>query len=106
MVKHYPHLMTWTFIDPNAGGYDENGYPIPPAESESFESICRYENFTGGIKQFNNKAGEAVQQKGTIFVKFGQSLPKVGEVVKVSLDQFEGEVLNVYKGQLNSTIAV
>lgn len=91
---------------------DANGFPVPGSPGETVTARCRYENF--GItnrREWTGEDGETVWQRGTIFVEFGQPLPRKFERVTVTDDtdgylEFEGPVLNVYTGQMNSTLAV
>lgn len=90
---------------------DENGFPVPGTSGPSYSAMCRYENYKGGsTKSWQNKKNETVLQRGTVFVKKGEILPVKFETVTITDPEgavvFEGELLNVYKGQLNATIAV
>ena len=110
MVIQYLHVMAWTG-EGSPPTEDENGFPVPGSPGESYTAACRYENFRGGsTKSWQNKKNETVLQRGTVFVKKGEILPKKFETVTVTdpdgVVVFEGELLNVYKGQLNATIAV
>lgn len=87
------------------------GFPVPGQPGEEVTIMCRYENFkTGAVKEWTNKKNETVLQRGTIYVKWGQQMPTKFETVTVESPQygemFKGEILNVYNGQLNTTIAV
>lgn len=109
-VKHYPHTTTWK-TEGGTPGRDGNGFPVPGTQGGTVEAVSRYENFRkGGAKEYRNKNGETVLQKGTIFVKKGQPYPKQEDTVTVTSPEFgtmfEGEVLFVYKGQLNTTIII
>lgn len=89
----------------------ETGFPIAGVRGPEVTAKSRYENFRGGsTKEFTNKTNKTVIQRGFIYVKKGEPTPKKFETVKVVAENgevmFEGEVLNVYNGQLNTTIAV
>lgn len=103
--------MTWFREGTPSTVNPETGFPVPGAPGEEVSSESRYENFKGGsTKSWINKANETVIQKGTIYVRKGQPVPKKFDTVKVVSPEyglmFEGEILNVYTGQLNTTIAV
>ena len=109
MVRQYLDLMEW---DASTGesGQDSDGNPIPNTPVIVSNAFCRYENFqSGNRKEFLNRDGESVLATGTIYCKKGSDVPERFSVVKVTrnaIKVFEGEVLNVYRGQLNSTLHV
>lgn len=111
MVKQYPHTLNWTQEGAVSTKDPETGFPVVGVPGEEVQSACRYENFRGGsTKHWTNKANETVIQKGTIYVKKGEEIPTKFSTVRVTSPEngriFEGEILNVYIGQLNVTIAV
>ena len=111
MVKHYPHILSWTGEGTSPSVDPATGFPIPGVPGLPQEAKARYENFkTGAVKEWRNKKNETVLQRGTIYVKKGEPTPKKFETVTVTSGEyglmFEGEILNVYHGQLNTTIAV
>lgn len=111
MVKHYPHTLSWTRQGTPSTEDPETGFPVPGTPSEPVLSASRYENFRGGsTKEWTNKANKTVLQRGTIYVRKGEQVPNKFETVRVEDPEkglmFEGEILNVYQGQLNTTIAV
>lgn len=110
-VKHYPHTTTWEVEGTPAGKDPVTGFPVPGQPGEEISAISRYENFQkGGSKEWTNKNGKTVLQKGVIYLKKGEPVPKKFDTVKVTSPEFgemyEGEVLNVYTGQLNTTIII
>lgn len=110
-VKHYPHTLSWDTEGTPATKDPVTGFPIPGIPGEALTAISRYENFQkGAVREWTNKNGETVLQKGVIYVKKGESVPKKFDNVKVGSPDFgtmfEGEILNVYTGQLNTTIIV
>lgn len=111
MVRHYPHTLIWQTEGTPAGKDPETGFPVPGVPGEVLTAQCRYENFQKGTsKEYKNKNGETVLQKGTIYVKKGEKVPTFEDTVRVESPEFgvvfEGEILHVYQGQLNSTIAI
>lgn len=104
--------MTWTgpgtppTIDP------VTGFPVPGTPGELMTAKCRYENFgMTNRREWTGEDGKSILQRGTVYVKFGDPVPDKFEHIVVTDDangykEFEGPVLNVYTGQLNSTIAV
>lgn len=111
MVKHYPHKLSWTGEGTPPSVDPDTGFPIPGVPGIEQQAKARYENFrTGAVKEWRNKKNETVLQRGTIYVKKGEPAPKKFETVTVTSEEyglmFEGEILNVYHGQLNTTIAV
>lgn len=104
--------MSWTgkggapTVDP------DTGFPKPGSQGTSYSVKCRYENFAvSNRKEWTGEDGKTILQRGTIFVPFGERVPEKFENVKIVDDtdsrvEFEGNVLNVYTGQLNSTLAV
>lgn len=111
MVVHYPHTTTW-FREGTPSTEDPvTGFPVPGIPGEEVSAESRYENFRGGsTKEWRNKKNETVLQRGTIYLRKGQPIPVKFETVTVVSPEygimFEGEILNVYAGQLNTTIAV
>lgn len=111
MVKHYPHTITWQTEGSPATKDPDTGFVVPGTPGTTWTAVCRYENFQkGGTKEFRNKNGETVFQKGAIYIKKGEAVPKKEDTVKVESPDFgtmfEGEILNSYQGQLNSTLIV
>lgn len=111
MVKQYRDIVSWTTEGSPATKDPITGFPIPGSKGEELESKGRYENFkSGNRKEYENKNGDTVYQKGTIYLKKGELIPLRFETVTVTSPEFgevfKGEILNVYKGQLNTTIAV
>lgn len=111
MVKQYPHRLVWQTEGTPSQKNPATGFPVPGGLPTNREAKARYENFNkGAVKEFTNKNGKTVLQKGTIYVKFKEPYPLKFETVKViSPDYgvvFEGEILEVYKGQMNTTIIV
>lgn len=111
MVTQYPHTMTWTLEGPEATKDPVTGFPVPGANGQTVSAVCRYENFRGGNRtEYRNKKNETVEQRGTIFLKKGEPVPKKFETVVVTSpeygEMFSGELLNVNPNQLNVTIAV
>lgn len=111
MVKHYPHIITWTTQGTPSTVDPETGFPVPGLPGSVLTAKSRYENFRGGsTKEWTNKANKTVLQRGTIYIKRGEPIPVKFDTVKVESPEFgtvyEGEILNVYPGQLNVTIAV
>lgn len=109
MVRQYLDTLSWT-LPGTPAGEDENGFPVPGTPGETVTAQARYENYTGRIKEWRASDSEVVEQRGTIYVKKGQPVPMKFETVTVIREgqgvTFEGEALNVYQGQLNTTIAV
>lgn len=108
MVRQYLDILSWT-TPGTPGGEDENGFPLPSQPGETITAKCRYENYRGRVKEWRGRDGETVEQKGTIYVKKGEPVPMKFEDVTVTRDTgvtYQGVALNVYKGQLNSTIVV
>lgn len=109
MVRQYLDLMVWNGAT-GPDGTDGDGNPIPGTPVIIENPLCRYENFqSGNRKEFLNRDGESVLATGVIYVKLGTEVPERFSVVTVTRDTdqvFHGEVLNVYKGQLNSTLHV
>lgn len=110
MIKQYRDVVSWQLAGTPATK-DENGFPVPSIPGETVTAMGRYENFTGtGRKEYTNRDGQVILQKGTIFIKKGQPAPNKFESLIVTSPEFEevfeGEALNVYEGQLNTTIAV
>lgn len=109
-VKQYPHIMSWTGKGSNSSVDSSTGFPKPGSSGQAISAACRYENF--GItnrREWTAEDGKTIWQRGTVFVKLGESVPKKFEHIQVKDGDkviFEGPVLNVYEGQLNSTIAV
>jgi hypothetical protein len=111
MVKQYPHTLTWTTEGTPSTKDPETGFPVPGVPAAPVTAASRYENFRGGsVKEFINKKNETVRQRGTIYLKKGEPVPRKFETVVMYGKEgeiiFEGELLNVYTGQLNVTIAV
>lgn len=112
-VHHYPHTMSWTGPGTPATVDPVTGFPVPGTPGETVTARCRYENFgMTNRKEWTGEDGQTIQQRGTIYVKFGEPVPGKFERVTVT-DDYDGNylevdlpVLNVYKGQLNSTLAV
>lgn len=110
MVKQYRDVVSWQLAG-SPPSKDENGFPIEGVPGDVVLSNGRYENFTANNrKEYTNRDGETVYQKGTIYLKKGSAIPERFETLTVISPEFEevfkGEALNVYKGQLNTTIAV
>lgn len=111
MVKQYRDVISWQLAGTPATKDPVTGFPIPSVPGETVTAKGRYENFSGtGRKEYVNRDGQVILQKGTIFIKKGQTAPNKFETVTVTSPEFEevfkGEALNVYEGQLNTTIAV
>lgn len=111
MVVHYPHTTTWLREGSPSTEDPVTGFPVPGQPGEEVMSASRYENFRGGsTKEWRNKKNETVLQRGTIYIKRGEPIPVKFDTVTVVSPEFgvvfQGEILNVYKGQLNVTIAV
>lgn len=112
MVKQYPHTMKWTPAGTPPTTDPSTGFPVPGNPASEKSAKCRYENFRqSNHKEFTGADGKTIMQKGTIFVQFGQEVPELFDRVTVTDDatgekEYEGHVLNVYTGQMNSTVAV
>lgn len=111
MVKQYRDVVSWVTEGTPATEDPITGFPIPGEAGATIEVKGRYENFkSGNRKEYLNRDGLTVFQKGTIYIKKGEIYPKRFEIVKVTSPEFEvvfeGEILNVYKGQLNTTVAI
>lgn len=108
-VRQYLDLMEWNGST-GEDGVDSDGNPIPGTPVPVSNAFCRYENFNAGNrKEFTNRDGEAVLATGVIYVRFGTQVPERFSWVSVTrnaVQVFEGEILNVYRGQLNSTLHV
>lgn len=109
MVSQYPDTMVWNGAA-GPDGRDGDGNPIPGTPATETNTTVRYENFSSGNrKEFTNRDGETVLATGVIYCKKGSETPERFSVVTVTRNAvtvFEGEVLNVYQGQLNSTLHV
>lgn len=109
MVRQYLDTLSWT-LPGTPGGEDENGFPLPSIPGVTMTAKARYENYRGRVKEWIARDGETVVQKGTIYIKKGQPVPMKFEEVTVTREgegvTYKGEALNVYKGQLNTTIVV
>lgn len=111
VVKQYRDTLSWTAPGTPPGTDPETGDPIPGTPGEARTAQCRYENFrSNNHREWVDSDGKVVKQRGTIYVKDGEACPDQFEVVTVTSPEFQevfhGETLNVYKGQLNYTIAV
>lgn len=111
MVRQYPDILKWvtegtpSTIDP------ETGDPIPGTPGEEIDAKCRYEDWTGGVaRTWMNKDGESVVPTGKIYIKFREDLPVKFEVIDLERVKagisLRMEILDVYHGQMNSTITV
>ena len=121
-----PHIMTWTI---KAGSIKDpvTHYLTPGIPGTPVYVLCRFH--LGGIKEFMNQDNKTVIQKGKIRLDPGTELPPVGQRVKIFETQpvevggsaividgvpvftsgivhFEGEVLDIYRGQLSFRIDV
>lgn len=109
MVRQYLDTMVWNGAS-GPDGRDSDGNPIPGTPVEVVNTAVRYENFqSGNRKEFTNRDGETVLATGIVYAKLGSDVPERFSVITVTRNAvkvFEGEVLNVYKGQLNSTLHV
>ena len=112
-VKQYPHTMSWTGPGTPATVDPVTGFPVPGTPGETVTVQCRYENFgLTNRREWTGEDGKTIWQRGTVYVKFGEPVPAKFEHVTVADPEqdnyleFEGPVLNVYTGQLNTTIAV
>lgn len=108
MVKQYLDVCEWE-VDGEIE-FDSNGFPLPTTPTAVKTASCRYENFSGSNhKEWTNVDGKTILQRGTIYLKKSEEVPVKFQRVKVTRGSeivFEGNILNVYKGQLNTTIAV
>jgi len=88
------------------------GCPVCGTTGCAVTGQCRYENFgLTNRREWTGEDGKTIWQRGTVFVKFGEPVPKKFEEITVwdevqEVEEFTGPVLNVYTGQLNTTIAV
>lgn len=115
-VEQYTDTMSWTAEGTPATFDPELGFPKAGNAGTTMQAACRYENFgRTNRKEYTGEDGKSIFQMGAIYVKFGQPIPnKFERVVVTRFDKgeqktvtvFEGPVLNVYRGQLNSTLAV
>lgn len=110
-VLQYPHTMSWTGEGTPASVDTDTGFPIPGVPGEVVSVKCRYENFNKtNRKEWTNEDGKTIAQIGTIFVPFGHEIPRKFKRVRIvdrdGDEVFEGPILNVYKGQMNTTLAV
>ena len=108
MVKQYLDVCEWRIL--LGFTYDANGFPVPASPTTLRTVKCRYENFkSGNRKEWTGVDGKTILQQGTIYIKKGDLCPDKFQKVKITRGPetiFEGNILNVYKGQLNTTIAV
>lgn len=110
-VERYRDTLTWTGEGTPTTTDPVTGDPVPGTPGATLMAACRYEDFRGRVvKQWVNSDGETVLQTGTVYVRDKEVLPPRFEKIKVDSPEFgtvfQGEALNVYRGQLNCTIAV
>lgn len=105
--------MSWTGPGTAPTTDPDTGFPIPGKPGEVITAKCRYENFgMTNRTEWEGEDGETIYQRGTVYVLFGEPVPDKFERIKIvdpeqgDYLEFEGPVLNVYTGQLNSTLAV
>lgn len=101
MVIQYLDKLTWVSKQEQIG-VDEWGQPIYDDE-DGGSVIGRYENFKGSKKEFLDVDGiTVVQNDGVFYCKPRVKVPNRFDLVEVRDTKFQ--VLNIYKGQLNTTI--
>lgn len=110
-ILQYRDVLKWRGEGTPATIDPVTGDPVPGTPGSEITAMCRYENFRGrSSREWLNRDGETVLQRGTIYVKKGEQCPEKFETVTVESPEFglvfKGEVLNTYQGQLNYTLAV
>lgn len=103
----YNSVLTWS-APGTPDTKDEDGNIIPGTPGEEISAVCRYENFRLGNRlEFIGRNGKTVLAVGRVYVKFGQPVPPrffVGTIRTGETEIYKGEFMNVFDGQMNSTI--
>lgn len=95
--------MTFTSEGTPATTDPVTGYPIPGTPGEARSVPCRF--YLGGIKEFKNEDNTVTRQVGRIRLDAGSDMPLIGQVIDIP-GQFNGQVRDIYRGQLTWRIDV
>jgi hypothetical protein len=102
LVDFRPHILTWAIMGESTFE-PGTGYEIPGQTGEAVSIPCRFH--LGGIKEFRNEDNTVVKQIGRIRVDKGSQMPVIGQTIDVP-GHFNGQVRDIYKGQLSWRIDV
>lgn len=103
MVVQYPDVMTWNDVTIEENDY---GYPVETITA-THNLYGRYENFMKGWGKEHEKIdGVSILADGVYYAKIGQDLPKRFDLIEIPTRGYKGQILHVYKGQLNNTIYI
>lgn len=107
MVVQYPHIMKFsTLTDP---ARDENGDYVTPTEVIENTIECRYESAIDGggsaNRAINTADGQSVQYNAKIYLKKDTAAPAAGQEIEIE-GICKGRCLQVYFGQLNTTVFI